>query len=256
MTEDYLEQDDSIPGQKYVCLSFISPEKVLKDKNIYFLHSFLKHSFKDVKLTENELSDKFKDYLFNKQDELEENFYKKNNFQTSVRGVKIRGVYDTDVEAKHRASRLQKKDPNFNVYIGQVGFWLPWEPETHKVQDEQFAEQQLNELMSEYKKNQEYKDEVFEEDKRQKIENMKKEREDAEKKRKQEELENPKQIEEVPDDLPELEEVPDDNTEEQTEEQTEEEVESNVHKEEIKQALEDDDPWMKRKQEDEKKKDE
>lgn len=238
MTEDYLEQDDAIPGQKYVCLSFISPENVLKDKNIYFLHSFLKHSFKDVKLTENELSDKFKDYLFNKQDELEENFYKQNNFQTSVRGVKIRGVYDTDVEAKHRASRLQKKDPNFNVYIGQVGFWLPWEPETHKIQDEQFAEQQLNELMSEYKKNQEYKDEVFEEDKRQKIENMKKEREEAEEKRKQEELE------EVPDNLPEL------------EEQTEEEEKSNNHKEEIKKALDDDDPWMKRKQEDEKKKDE
>lgn len=255
MSEDYLEQDDAIPGQKYVCLSFISPENVLKDKNIYFLHSFLKHSFKDVKLTENELSDKFKDYLFNKQDELEEKFYKKNNFQTSVRGVKIRGVYDTDVEAKHRASRLQKKDPNFNVYIGQVGFWLPWEPETHKIQDEQFAEQQLNELMSEYKKNQEYKDEVFEEDKRQKIENMKKEREEAEKKRKQEELENNKdELEEVPDDLPELEEVPDDLPD--LEEQTEEHVESNQHKEEIKQALEDDDPWMKRKQEDEKKKDE
>ena len=238
MTEDYLEQDDAIPGQKYVCLSFISPEKVLRDKNIYFLHSFLKHSFKDVKLTENELSDKFKDYLFNKQDELEENFYKKNNFQTSVRGVKIRGVYDTDVEAKHRASRLQKKDPNFNVYIGQVGFWLPWEPETHKIEDEQYGESQLNELMSEYKKNQEYKNDVFEEDKRTKIENMKKERELAEKER----LDNEKEIieENIPEDLPDLEEV--DNSENQLEE-----LESDLNKEEIKQSLEDDDPWMKRK---------
>ena len=33
--EDYLEEDKPIPGQKYVCLSFISPEKVLEDKKTY-----------------------------------------------------------------------------------------------------------------------------------------------------------------------------------------------------------------------------
>ena len=33
--EDYLEEDKPIPGQKYVCLSFISPEKVLDDKNTF-----------------------------------------------------------------------------------------------------------------------------------------------------------------------------------------------------------------------------
>ena len=211
--EDYLEQDDTIPGQKYVCLSFLSPENVLKDKNIYFLHNFLKDSFKDVKLTEDQLENKYKDYLFKKQDELEDKFYEKNNFRTTVRGIKVRGVYDTIQEARFRSSKLQKKDPNFNVYVGQVGFWLPWEPESHKVQE------QLNQLMSEYKKNKENKDILFEQDKREKIENMKNERLEAEKNKKEEE------------------------------EQNKIDKESNENKEKIKKSLEDDDPWMKRKKE-------
>ena len=97
MSEDFLEQDSSIPGQNYVCLSFVSPENVIRDKNLYFLHNFLKKSFKDVKLTENQLVDKYKDYMFRNQDTLEEQFYKKNNYQTTIRGVKIRGVYDTEI---------------------------------------------------------------------------------------------------------------------------------------------------------------
>ena len=34
--EDFLEADQSIPGQKYVCLSFVSPEDILKKKDIFF----------------------------------------------------------------------------------------------------------------------------------------------------------------------------------------------------------------------------
>ena len=32
INEDFLEADDTIRGQNYVCLSFISPENVLKNK--------------------------------------------------------------------------------------------------------------------------------------------------------------------------------------------------------------------------------
>ena len=36
MTEqDFLESDKQIRGQNYVCLSFISPENVLKNKEIF-----------------------------------------------------------------------------------------------------------------------------------------------------------------------------------------------------------------------------
>jgi len=39
---DLLEEDKPIGGQKFVCVSFCSPEKLLKDKQIYFFEQFLK----------------------------------------------------------------------------------------------------------------------------------------------------------------------------------------------------------------------
>ena len=45
--EDFLEVDSNIPGQNYVCLSFVSPEKILKDKEIFFASKFLHHVFND-----------------------------------------------------------------------------------------------------------------------------------------------------------------------------------------------------------------
>ena len=33
-----------------------------------------------------------------------------------------------------RAKMLRKMDPNHNVFVGQVGFWLPWDPDPFDVQ--------------------------------------------------------------------------------------------------------------------------
>ena len=34
--EDFLNVDKPLPGQNYVCMSFVSPEKVLNDKNDFY----------------------------------------------------------------------------------------------------------------------------------------------------------------------------------------------------------------------------
>jgi hypothetical protein len=39
--EDFLDEDAEIAGQRYVLMSFISPEKVLEKKDLYFFHKFL-----------------------------------------------------------------------------------------------------------------------------------------------------------------------------------------------------------------------
>ena len=39
---DLLEEDKPISGQKFVCMSFCSPEKILKQKEIFFFEEFLK----------------------------------------------------------------------------------------------------------------------------------------------------------------------------------------------------------------------
>ena len=161
LKEDYLEADKEIRGQNYVCLSFISPENVLKNKETYYVHNFLKSICSEYGLEEDSIVDKYKDYLFNSKVKLDKAFSEQNEFRTSVRGLKVRGIYDTLQEAEMRAKRLQKSDPNFNVFVGQVGFWLPWDPEPKEIGEEQYLNDELNQLMTEYKANADKRDEVF-----------------------------------------------------------------------------------------------
>jgi hypothetical protein len=39
---DLLEEDKPIACQKFVCISFVSPEKIVKQKEIFFFEEFLK----------------------------------------------------------------------------------------------------------------------------------------------------------------------------------------------------------------------
>ena len=39
---DLLDEDKPIAGQKFTCISFISPEKILKNKNLFFFEQFIK----------------------------------------------------------------------------------------------------------------------------------------------------------------------------------------------------------------------
>ena len=97
----------------------------------------------------------------NSQD-VENEFHKDNNFQTTISGVKVRGVFDTLDQAKNRSTLLHKNDKNHNIFIGQVGCWCPFAPNPSDLEDQEYSETQLNTLMKEYKKNQENKDEIFE----------------------------------------------------------------------------------------------
>lgn len=163
LKEDFLEVDPEIPGQKYVCLSFVSPENILKNKEVYFVHNFLKSMSEKYDLTYDDLEEKYKDFIFARQEDLEKKFYEENDFQTTIRGLKVRGVYDTLKEAQVRSKVLQKRDRNFNVFVGQVGYWLPWDPNPLKIENQEYAEEQLNELVKKYKENQEAKDQHFQE---------------------------------------------------------------------------------------------
>ena len=159
-TTDYLEVDNSIPGQNFVCLSFLSPEHVLERKDKWIMNSFIK-SLEDEEsgfLKLDDFNTKYDDYVSLNAVQLDEDFAKENKFQTSVRGVKIRGVYNSQEEANKRASELQRLDRNFNVYVGQVGYWMPWDPSPSDVAENVYLEKELNDLMKNYKQNQVKKD--------------------------------------------------------------------------------------------------
>lgn len=73
----------------------------------------------------------------------------------NFRGIKIRGVFATKEEAVKRAEYLQKIDPDFNIFVGEVGKWLGWDPDPSTVEDQVYREKKLQDLMNNYKKNRE-----------------------------------------------------------------------------------------------------
>ena len=104
------------------------------------------------------LNESFDDFMYKNSAKLEDDFYAKNNFRTTVRGLKIRGAYSTKEEADLRAKKLQKADPDHNIYVGQVGKWLPWDPKPSEIGEQEYAEDQLNTLMKKYKENEEQRE--------------------------------------------------------------------------------------------------
>lgn len=208
---DYLEVDDPIPGQNYVCLSFVSPENIMESKEAFKVSKFLQSYCKEQDLNVEEVMKKYTDYTYKYQDELQKDFDERNKFQTNVRGLKIRGTYSTRDEAEKRAKSLQSIDSDFHVFVGQVGYWLPWDPCADKVQEEHYINDQLNEMMEKYKENNINRDIFYEEEKREKIkaakeEVIRKKKEEAEKK-KQAELEDSTPEDPTPED-PTPEETP------------------------------------------------
>jgi len=216
--EDFLEVDGPIAGQNYVCLSFVSPENTLKQKEVFMFQKFmtqrcgelekkideitekasdtLKNKIRNelrselryqMKYTYEQFNEKFEDFKYKFNDDLTKQFDKQCNFQTNVRGVKVRGVFSTYEEAAKRAKILQGKDRSFHVFVGSVGYWLPWDPCADRIENEEYLEQELNTLMKEYKENEIRKDLFFEEQKREAKQDAMRKKIEAERKRKEEE---------------------------------------------------------------------
>ena len=186
---DLLEEDKPIAGQKFVCVSFCSPEQILKQKELFFFEEFLKkwdlnksmekfvqflnfiyfkynlyfddvsNDFKDFVKEEKEtlskttFEDEYKTFLDNNEEELQKKFDIAHNFQTSTRGIKVRGSYPTQEEAELRAKMLREVDDKHDIFVGPVGLWMPWDPEAYKTGRVEYMEDELNQLMSEKKKN-------------------------------------------------------------------------------------------------------
>jgi hypothetical protein len=208
---DYLEEDPEIPTQRYSIISFLSPEKTIKQKAEFMNEQFVqwleydwkvkgmehlmvflskKYSLKiddlmgdlqeftkvhNEEIKKTDIHEQYQVFLLKKEKDLETQFCEKVQFRTNVRGVKLRRVFANLEECQQYAKVLQRKYPRDNLYIGKVGCWLPWDPSEHMMPEVEYAEKELNELMRKYKENEVNRDIFFEEEKQQKIENQKKE---------------------------------------------------------------------------------
>lgn len=77
--------------------------------------------------------------------------------KTTLSGIKIRGAFPTYEEACAHAKKLQAVDEYFNVFVGEMGKWLPFDPnpDSEAVKDSEYANDQLNSMMKSYMENQE-----------------------------------------------------------------------------------------------------
>ena len=196
---DLCDEDQAIAGQKFACMSFVSPEKILQKREVYLFNQFIKNwefsksmeryfefihfisykhninvetligDFNDFvkeesdKLKKSGIEDDYKNFLDKQEDKLNEQFNREHAFQTSVRGLKIRGVFGNQDEAEEKCKKLRESDPNHDIYVGPVGVWIPWDPDAYKTGRVEHMEDELNALHSEKIKNEELAKKEFEE---------------------------------------------------------------------------------------------
>lgn len=196
---DLCDEDTPIAGQKFACMSFVSPEKILKKREVYLFDQFIKQwefsksmeryfefihfiAFKynlkvegltndfnefvkeeNDKLKKSGIEDDYKNFMDKHEDKLNEQFGREHAFQTSVRGLKIRGVFPTQEEAEMKSKKLREQDPNHDIFVGPVGIWVPWDPDAYKTGRVEHLEEELNALHKEKLKNEEMAKKEFEE---------------------------------------------------------------------------------------------
>ncbi len=195
---DLCDEDPVLPGSKFACMSFVSPDKILQKKELFyfqkFLHTwdftksmskfydflnFLSYKYnipletltadyqdyvkeEKTKLTKDSIEQDYATYMDKNEEELQAQFDKENEFQTSVRGLKIRGCFNTQEEAENHCKKLRTLDPNHDIYVGPVGVWIPWDPDAYKTGRIEFMEEELNKLHQEKIKNETQAKEEFE----------------------------------------------------------------------------------------------
>jgi len=195
---DLCDEDASIAGQKFACMSFVSPEKILKKREVFLFDQFIKTwefsksmeryfefihfiSYKynlkvdnlitdfnefvkeeSDKLKKSGIEDDYKNFMDKQEEKLNEQFSREHSFQTSVRGLKIRGVFPTQEEAEMKSKKLREQDPNHDIFVGPVGIWVPWDPDAYKTGRVEHLEEELNALHKEKLKNEEMAKKEFE----------------------------------------------------------------------------------------------
>lgn len=71
----------------------------------------------------------------------------------NIRGLKIRGIYATESQARAACEKLKQKDKYFDVFVGEVGKWLPWNPTTKQVKEIKYRNNKLDKIMSKIHEN-------------------------------------------------------------------------------------------------------
>jgi hypothetical protein len=194
---DLLNEDPVISNQKYGCYSFVSPEKIIKKRDMFMFEKFVKQwkyskalsifsdftqylSFKyninpesimndlvefckeeENTLKREDVEGDFKQFMDKHEDRLSQEYNRENNYQTSVRGFINRGNFSTPEEAENYAKELRDRDPNHDIFVGRNFVWTPLDPDAYKTGRVEFLEEELNQLHHEKLRNEKRAKEEF-----------------------------------------------------------------------------------------------
>lgn len=102
-------------------------------------------------LDSEEILDRYKIYLSENRINLDREFDDAHNDATSVRGIKVRGVFNRYEEAAKQGKFLRDTvEPGIHAFVAEVGAWLPIDMEADEVQDQDYMLPALNDLMGKY----------------------------------------------------------------------------------------------------------
>lgn len=90
--------------------------------------------------------------------------------KNDICGVKIRGVFSELELAQQHAQKLQKVDTTFNIYLVEMYKWLPIPPDDDNIDNHEFMEQKLNDIVKGHKEQQILSKQFFEERKMEQME--------------------------------------------------------------------------------------
>ena len=193
--KDYLENDLEIRGQKYYLASFVSPEDAITNTQAFIFSRFIaqfgqemtdmfdkveqwskehgcysiihdcvsgmKDKY-DFLFSDDAMQDKYRIFCSENENELATKYHQEHDFQTNIRGLKVRGVYGTLEESKEHAKILQEKFPRHPAtFTGEVGVWAPWSPHEDDVDKVEYLGTELNTLMSKYNDRNDKRDKEF-----------------------------------------------------------------------------------------------
>jgi hypothetical protein len=152
-----LDEDPEIRRQKFVCMSFLTPSDVdVRDRGYFEARAFALanpgETFADAAAYDAALTD----WCAQRQTDLDEEFQAATDGKPHIPIVKVRGSYKTYAEAAERCRDLNKVDQVVDIFVAQVGRWVPCDGKRREDETEvNYAEEQMQQLMSKRKENQE-----------------------------------------------------------------------------------------------------
>ena len=166
-TNSFLDQDPKIPNQSHCLFSFVPRKEELTKRFNKARYERIQNELeskseilleninKEPKLLVSHIMNLINPILNDTEREESEALHKGNG------AVKFRGAFSSMEEAKKYSEYLSNMDNRFDIYLGQTGFWYPFDPPRESCLEHKHRDEKLNQLLKGYHENKMKSDILF-----------------------------------------------------------------------------------------------